>query len=136
MSNLPSQARPPQPQSPSESWHTVPSVFGETASGSNSADLEASTESLVDLNPTIPLAQSQGSSDPSGVLAVKEKRKCWICLAEEDERTPDGSPVNPSRWSKACACSLDAHESCLITWISQSLGSDINKTVFGFIDGA
>jgi hypothetical protein len=132
MSNLPSQQRPSHPQSPSDSWHTVPSVYGETGSTSNNADLE---ESLFDLNPSIPLVQSQDGSDSSGLLVVREKKKCWICLAEEDERTPDGSPVNPSPWSKACACSLDAHESCLITWINQSLGSDTNKTVFLLVSG-
>ena len=126
MSNLPSQPRA-QPQSPSDSWHTVPSAFGETASDTNSLD-----ESLVDLNPTIPLAQTQQSEGSFGAPAIREKRKCWICLAEEDERTTDGSPVNTSRWAKACACSLDAHESCLITWISQSRGSDTTKTVIHF----
>lgn len=130
MSNLPSQPRQSHPQSPSDSWHTVPSAFGETASEHNNSDLESSAEFLVDLNPTNPLAQSQDSSDTSsGVLVTREKKKCWICLAEEDERTPEGSPVNASRWSKACACSLDAHESCLITWINQSRGADTNKIV-------
>jgi hypothetical protein len=41
----------------------------------------------------------------------------------------NGNPMNTSRWAKACACSLDAHESCLITWINQSRGGDANKTV-------
>jgi RING-variant domain len=49
-----------------------------------------------------------------------ERKKCWICLAEEGEVGANGKFVNPGRWSKACACSLDAHESCLITWINQS----------------
>jgi hypothetical protein len=124
MSNLPSQPRAAQPQSPSDSWHTVPSAFGEAASDTSSLE-----ESVVDLNPIIHLAQTQQSEGSASALEIREKRKCWICLAEEDELTTDGSPVNTSRWAKACACSLDAHESCLITWINQSRGSDASKVV-------
>ena len=85
----------------------------------------------MDLNPGIPVSNNsqQTSSDGSVTLANVEKRKCWICLAEEGELAPNGNPINSSRWSKACACSLDAHESCLITWINQSRGGDASKSV-------
>jgi hypothetical protein len=52
--------------------------------------------------------------------AVLDKKKCWVCLTEEGEEDADGNPVNSGRWTHACACSLDAHESCLIKWINQS----------------
>lgn len=131
MSNLPSQPRPSQPQSPSESWHTVPSS-NSSSDHDIAVDQGSSTEDLIDLNPTTALAQSQPgqtSNEGPARLPASEKKKCWICLAEEGELSPDGAPVTNSRWAKACACSLDAHESCLIAWINQSRGGDATKTV-------
>jgi hypothetical protein len=131
MSNLPSQPRASQPQSPSESWQTIPS--SNSASDREIAgDQGSSAEDLIDLNPIIPLDQNQTAHayvESSAPLTTTEKKKCWICLAEEGELGPDGAPANSSRWSKACACSLDAHESCLITWINQSRGGDPSKAV-------
>ncbi|PLW21368.1 hypothetical protein PCANC_03857 [Puccinia coronata f. sp. avenae] len=65
-----------------------------------------------------------------------EPRKCWICYDDDDEEAeeqnpqvlPDGRLNRPNqqirsnrkskRWVKACRCSLIAHESCLLTWIT------------------
>ncbi|EFP78811.1 uncharacterized protein PGTG_04767 [Puccinia graminis f. sp. tritici CRL 75-36-700-3] len=66
-----------------------------------------------------------------------EARKCWICYDDDDEeedhqeRGPAqtlqaGRPNQQARsnykknqrWVKACRCSLVAHESCLLTWIT------------------
>jgi hypothetical protein len=133
MSNIP-QRRTSQTHS-ADSWHSAPSPHSFSSSINNTTsptDPAASPpESLVDLNPGIPVSNNspQTSSDRSSVLINVEKRKCWICLAEEGEMTPSGTPVSSSRWSKACACSLDAHESCLITWINQSRGGDASKNV-------
>jgi hypothetical protein len=126
MSSLP-QRRVSQPQS-ADSWHSVPSHHSYISGDTNSVP---QNEAFVDLNPAIPLGndQQQGEAVGSGILVVPEKKKCWICLAEEGEMFSNGTPVNPSRWSKACACSLDAHEACLITWINQSRGGDPSKTV-------
>ena len=133
MSNIPPQRRASQSH-PADSWHTVASPDNYSSSINNSnhpVDPTSSPEALVDLNPGIPVSNNsrQTSSDGSVSLANVEKRKCWICLAEEGELAPNGNPINSSRWSKACACSLDAHESCLITWINQSRGEDASKSV-------
>jgi hypothetical protein len=133
MSNIPPQRRTSQSHS-ADSWHSVPSQPSYASSVNNdyrSADPASPAESLVDLNPSIPLSNNGRQTSSAGpiVPANAEKRKCWICLAEEGEMTPSGTPVSSSRWSKACACSLDAHESCLITWINQSRGGDASKSV-------
>jgi len=85
----------------------------------------------VDHNTAISLSSDQQEpvTDASSNPAPSEKKKCWICLAEEGEIGTNGRLVNPGRWSKACACSLDAHESCLITWINQSR-QNASSTVF------
>ena len=131
MSNAPSQRRAPQAQSSADSWHSVPSHHTSPSSSHNVAqahDLPGSPEVVVDLTSGLTLGP-RADSDAGGYIVRSEKRKCWICLMEEDENFPTGDPINTSRWSKACACSLDAHESCLITWINQTHGLDVTKTV-------
>jgi hypothetical protein len=133
MSNAPSQRRVSQTQPSAESWHSVPSHHTSASSSGNndpqSNDRAGSPEVIVDL--TSGHALDHGRDSDASVYRVRsgEKRKCWICLIEEGETLSNGNPMNTSRWAKACACSLDAHESCLITWINQSRGGDANKTV-------
>jgi hypothetical protein len=43
----------------------------------------------------------------------EEPRKCWICFNDETEDDESTSP-----WRSPCACSLVAHESCLLDWIA------------------
>ena len=133
MSSLPSQHRISQSRSGSEPRPSAPSRHSFTSSEDSNA-VPNGHESFVDLS-SVGQDQQSTDSETSGVLVAAEKKKCWVCLAEEGETLPDGTPVNTSRWSKACACSLDAHESCLITWINQSRGSDTNKIVSNNITG-
>lgn len=39
--------------------------------------------------------------------------KCWICLLDATEDTPDSTP-----WRSPCPCALTAHEACLLDWIA------------------
>ncbi|CAG8954562.1 hypothetical protein HYFRA_00004479 [Hymenoscyphus fraxineus] len=41
-----------------------------------------------------------------------EPKKCWICQMDETEDEPG------TVWKKACPCSLDAHDECLLEWIA------------------
>jgi len=41
-----------------------------------------------------------------------QQQTCWICHLDESE-TPN------QRWANACNCSLEAHEKCLLTWITR-----------------
>jgi len=121
MSNIPSQpprAAPSSASSTADSWHTVASDYSQDPTPS----VGSPAEEVITLNPGRQRTTSQGSG-------ATERRKCWVCLTEEGETAPDGTLVNSSRWSKACACSLDAHESCLITWINQTRGPDPNQVV-------
>ncbi|RKF58046.1 putative ring finger domain-containing protein [Erysiphe neolycopersici] len=40
-------------------------------------------------------------------------RRCWVCQQEDTEDTP-GNDV----WKTPCPCSLTAHDTCLLEWIS------------------
>lgn len=61
----------------------------------------------------------QGSSGPqqtpnsSQKADADEPRKCWICMNDETEDTPESS-----EWRSPCQCALVAHESCLLDWVA------------------
>ncbi|KAI5360881.1 putative Zinc finger, RING-CH-type, Zinc finger, RING/FYVE/PHD-type, FANCL domain-containing protein [Septoria linicola] len=40
-------------------------------------------------------------------------KKCWICMSDESEDTPE-----TSQWRDPCPCALVAHEDCLLDWIA------------------
>ncbi|KDQ16911.1 hypothetical protein BOTBODRAFT_30290 [Botryobasidium botryosum FD-172 SS1] len=42
-------------------------------------------------------------------------KTCWICREEE---TIYDHPKSPRRWVHPCACTLVAHEQCLLEWVS------------------
>ncbi|RDW70343.1 hypothetical protein BP5796_08740 [Coleophoma crateriformis] len=44
---------------------------------------------------------------------LDEVRECWICRQEDTEDTPGSS-----EWRSPCPCSMQAHESCLLEWIT------------------
>jgi RING-variant domain len=79
----------------------------------------------LDADPPVPLDQDDVKS--SSVVVKPEKKTCWICLTEEGEELPN--KALDGRWSRACDCSLNVHESCLISWISQYRGPDTDQTV-------
>ncbi|ODV88836.1 hypothetical protein CANCADRAFT_3478 [Tortispora caseinolytica NRRL Y-17796] len=43
-----------------------------------------------------------------------EEEKCWICLETHAE------DVENKKWVRPCACSLTAHEQCLLDWLLES----------------
>lgn len=56
--------------------------------------------------------------EPSQILPQsspqsQEIPKCWICLLDATEDTPDSTP-----WRSPCPCALVAHEACLLDWIA------------------
>ncbi|OBT89281.1 hypothetical protein VE02_02579 [Pseudogymnoascus sp. 03VT05] len=58
-----------------------------------------------------------------------EPRHCWICLQDEG----DDSPEHP-QWRSPCPCNLQAHEECLLEWITDiqaqpSGGTSLSKKV-------
>lgn len=80
--------------------------------------------------------QSRSRPTPSEPISMRtvdldEPRKCWICYDDEEPEIPESDPayplLNPSaslqpqkkrKWVKPCRCSLVAHESCLLTWVT------------------
>lgn len=121
MSNLPPLRRISSP-SQSASPHSVPTHSDQN----NTSTSAAPASTILQLNPQ--LEPDQETNATSGVIG--EPRKCFICLSEEgEESSTEGSPSETARWSKPCACSLDAHEACLITYINRQRKDDPNKTV-------
>lgn len=44
---------------------------------------------------------------------VQVPRRCWVCQQEDTEDTPENDV-----WRTPCPCSLTAHDTCLMEWIS------------------
>lgn len=57
-------------------------------------------------------AQAQQAA-PVPTPPPQEVRECWICREEDTDDTPENSV-----WCSPCPCSLQAHESCLLEWIT------------------
>ncbi|OBT55194.1 hypothetical protein VE04_03740 [Pseudogymnoascus sp. 24MN13] len=58
-----------------------------------------------------------------------EPRHCWICLQDEGDDSPEHS-----QWRSPCPCNLQAHEECLLEWITDiqaqpSGGTSMSKKV-------
>lgn len=58
-----------------------------------------------------------------------EPRHCWICLQDEGDDSPEAS-----QWRSPCPCNLQAHEECLLEWITDiqaqpSGGTSLSKKV-------
>ncbi|OBT46003.1 hypothetical protein VE00_03728 [Pseudogymnoascus sp. WSF 3629] len=58
-----------------------------------------------------------------------EPRHCWICLQDEGDDSPEHS-----QWRSPCPCNLQAHEECLLEWITDiqaqpSGGTGLSKKV-------
>ncbi|EGG01664.1 uncharacterized protein MELLADRAFT_91928 [Melampsora larici-populina 98AG31] len=80
--------------------------------------------------------QSRSRPRPSEPISrpkvdLDEPRKCWICYDDEEPESLEsdlGYPVlttsaslqlqKKRKWVKPCRCSLVAHESCLLTWVT------------------
>ncbi|KAF5003246.1 hypothetical protein FDECE_10204 [Fusarium decemcellulare] len=56
--------------------------------------------------------------DPPGATSapaprpVDAPRRCFICLTDEDSSDPPGSWVDP------CGCTLEAHQDCMLSWVT------------------
>ncbi|KAI9892394.1 MAG: hypothetical protein M1814_001596 [Vezdaea aestivalis] len=79
---------------------------------------EASRQELLTENwPTLSSSSwRQDSPSPKNKTSTVDDdvRRCWICMEDETEDTPESSP-----WRAPCPCALKAHEECLLDWISE-----------------
>jgi len=130
MSNLPALRRISSP-SQSTSSHSVPTHSDQP----NTSASAASASNILQLDPQPETDQEQSSAQINASSGdIREPRKCFICLSEEgEESSTEGPPSETSRWSKPCACSLDAHEACLITYINRQRKDDANKIVLSLL---
>ncbi|KDQ16912.1 hypothetical protein BOTBODRAFT_144280 [Botryobasidium botryosum FD-172 SS1] len=67
--------------------------------------------------PTSIPASSNWPHDRPPTLDDLRVKLCWICR-EEERFGIDEQPNPPRRWVHPCTCTLVAHESCLLKWMS------------------
>lgn len=59
-------------------------------------------------SPTLPPAAIEAIN----ARAPDAPRRCFICLTDEDPADPPGSWVDP------CPCTLEAHQDCMLSWVT------------------
>lgn len=60
-------------------------------------------------SPTLPAAAMDAITGPR---APDAPRRCFICLTDEDPSDP------PSSWVDPCPCTLEAHQDCMLSWVT------------------
>lgn len=77
-------------------------------------DQASAWDDMPRLEPTTATAGTSISTPALRVMDPEEEgpMSCFICLGSSDE---DDGPER--KWTHACACSLVAHEECLLEWI-------------------
>ena len=122
MASLPSHPSMQRRQSPSR--HDASSSNSDRPQRGRDSNDEAQSASSED-GQTLVLDRARPCPSPSGRASARtgsesparasdaEPRKCWICFTDETE---DDSAS--STWRSPCACSLTAHEKCLLDWIA------------------
>lgn len=110
-----------QQRSPTSSSQQDASHSGSTVPPTTSED----THSIVlNSHQNMEASQKQSSPQVPEPAPELEPRHCWICLQDEGD-----DPDNTSPWRSPCPCILQAHEDCLLDWISDMESN--NKVRFG-----
>jgi hypothetical protein len=133
MSSSSQSSQPP----PSPTEHKTPSSSNSSLILVQSASQVASETSnepsfmLNNIAEKAPQAdKSQNSSaTEEGRPSQAEPRHCWICLQDEGVDSPE-----TSEWRSPCPCNLQAHEECLLEWItdleSPASGGHANSKIY------
>ncbi|KAE8445849.1 hypothetical protein EG329_012772 [Mollisiaceae sp. DMI_Dod_QoI] len=99
-----SQAPESSSEPPSASSDTQPRPLNKPQSASTAPSESAAAQ---------PTAAPPSLDPVQDSSAPKEIRTCWICQQDDTEDTPENNI-----WRAPCPCSLTAHDSCLLEWIS------------------
>jgi len=104
---------------PTDSPHAS-NTTGDPSSSQNPPNLLDSAimvDAPHEMSSTTPQPTSSKSSSPATTPQEQpeqpEPRHCWICLQDEGIDSPA-----TSEWRSPCPCNLQAHEECLLEWIS------------------
>jgi hypothetical protein len=94
-------------------------VRSQTAATSTSEDSQTVLIShSTDTNTEAPAAKPTSSGTVNAAInpmtSPVEPRHCWICLMDEGDKDAD-----ISEWKSPCPCNLQAHEECLLQWITE-----------------
>lgn len=71
--------------------------------------MEAGNREALAASPSKPPAAMEAIAAPR---APDAPRRCFICLTDEDPSDPPGSWVDP------CPCTLEAHQDCMLSWVT------------------
>ncbi len=117
---------PPQPQRPTSQRRSSPPAESSSSQQGQSARTNSFSAQSVDSQTLLLNSPSRQSSEPAVDIPQPEQaqkqtqqdeddepRKCWICFNDETE-----DDETSSEWRSPCACSLVAHERCLLDWIA------------------
>lgn len=85
----------------------------ETTSHDDSTDIHTPSASISRSSSRSRQSTLPDCTSPRRQDSAKEDLKCWICLQSADEDT-----ASSSAWRAPCACTLRAHEDCLLDWIA------------------
>lgn len=58
------------------------------------------------------MSTEQINPEPAAVGAPDRLKRCFICLVDQDETDP------PSSWVDPCPCTLEAHQDCMLSWVT------------------
>lgn len=98
--------------------HNGSSPATEPSPGNNLPNI-AESAVLVETPQEMPSASAQKddankTDEPANSTPDRaEPRHCWICLQDEGVDSPESS-----QWRSPCPCNLQAHEECLLEWIT------------------
>ncbi|KAG9192761.1 hypothetical protein G6011_11495 [Alternaria panax] len=120
MASLPPQrpASRHRPAPPAESSPSQPEQTERTSSVSGqSVDSQTLLLNSPSAQSATPAPQEQKEAPAQTAAPQQEEdddpRRCWICFNDETE-----DDETTSEWRSPCACSLVAHERCLLDWIA------------------
>lgn len=120
MASLPPQ-RPASQQRPAPPAEASPSQQDCTRRTDSFSGQSVDSQTLLLNTPPLqtntPASQEQKEAPVQHAAPQQEEddepRKCWICFNDETE-----DDETTSEWRNPCACSLVAHEKCLLDWIA------------------
>ncbi|CAF9921656.1 MAG: hypothetical protein GOMPHAMPRED_002352 [Gomphillus americanus] len=109
-SEIPQHSPPASPERPASPQPDETNQSQSAAIAHSTASIDS--ETLL-LDPSTATIEKEESPRPKPTRKDTDLKQCWICYADETEDSP-----NTSRWRSPCACSLVAHESCLLDWVA------------------
>lgn len=72
------------------------------------------TQTPAEQDTSSSIEPAKANADPSQQPAEGEVKRCWVCMGDETDESPEEHRI----WRSPCPCSLRAHEDCLLEWVA------------------